>query len=90
MSTFYYQLANYMTENKQKEEKETGLGWVVVPVSCNEKISIKKGNPLVQICGLNQTFEMSGRRNNPSGKIRPQIRVFRPSSLLLGWLDKVT
>ena len=77
-----------MTENKQKEEEAMGLEWVVVSLSCDDKISIQKGNPGVRICGLNQTVEMSGGINYPSGKIRPQVRAY--SSLFPGWLGVVT
>ena len=44
-------------------------------MSCNDKIGIKKGNQGVLIWGPNQTVEMSGGTNNPSGEVRPQIRA---------------
>lgn len=65
-----------------------GLEWVVVSLRCDGKISIRKGNPGVRICGLNQTAEMSGAINHPSGKIRAQVRAY--SRLFLGWLGMVT
>lgn len=62
-----------MIANKQKRNKWSWVGSSVI--SCSDKISIRKRSPGAQISGVNQTFEMSVRTNNPSAMLRSQVRA---------------